>query len=66
MNATTRTARQHLTSRHNLRQRHYAALSERGQRIVEQGKRSQVELTPPTAQTSVEWEWGMEKGNYGH
>lgn len=56
---TTRTYAQHAAARDNFRQRHYAPLSERGQRIVEQGRAQRVELTPE-AEKGVEW--GREKG----
>jgi len=57
--ATNTTLTSHLAARNNLRQRHYAPLSERGQRIVEQGRAQRVELTPE-AEKGVEW--GREKG----
>lgn len=38
----------HAAARENLRQRHYAPMSESGQRIVEQGRAQRIELTPVT------------------
>lgn len=55
MNAS-RTAAQHLASRHNLRQRHVTPLSERGQQIVERGRRERVELTPHNVEKRIERE----------
>lgn len=42
---TPRTYARHAAARNNFRQRHYAPLSERGQRIAEQGRAQRVELT---------------------
>ena len=53
------TCARHAAARENLRQRRAIPLSERGQRIVEQGRAQRVELTPE-AEKGVEW--GREKG----
>lgn len=50
----TTTVRRHLASRDNLRQQRVVALTERGERAVEQGRAARVELTPAASQTSVE------------
>lgn len=43
------TCARHAAARENLRQRRAIPLSERGQRIVEQGRAQRVELTPVTS-----------------
>lgn len=60
---TTRTYARHAAARENLRQRHYAPLSERGQRIVERGRAQRVELTPTEKAYNVNGVVEKGKGN---
>lgn len=53
----------HAAARNNFRQRHYAPLSERGQRIAEQGRAQRVELTPTEKAYNVNGVAEKGKGN---